>query len=341
MTLKDTILDLDQARIFSLYLDISVEEINSAAAHSSNKVINNHRGERSPSMGFRYYGNKLICRDFGDIRYSGDVFEVVGFIINKRYTEPKDFIDICNDILQTYYGECKKHKLADYEIIEKNKGIITNITTEDRLLQRKDFDNFSKYGILKSTVEQYVTAVRRYNINDFQTGYKNNYNDPCYKYISNHRFIKLYFPNRHKSSKYPRFITNNPLQIEDLTTIIPSTDLLLCKSIKDKMLLTQMLQQFNISNTDIQILTASSEISVLDNKIFNIISSKITGNIYTMFDADNAGLNAMKCLQEQCNYIPLLFSTDAKDPTDYCRSFGYKSTQQRFSDTLDLIYNNR
>ena len=341
MTLKEMVLDLDQARIFSLYLDISVEDINNATMHSSNKVINNHRGERSPSMGFRYYGSKLICRDFGDIRYSGDVFELVGYILNKRSSEPNDFIDICNHILQTYHSNCNKVINKDYEIIDRHNGIITTIETEDRPLQKRDFDNYSKFGILRSTVEQYVVPVRRYIINGVPTGYKNSYSDPCYKYTSNHKFLKLYFPNRHKSSKYPRFITNNPLQIEDLTDIQNSIDLLLVKSIKDKMLIKQMLSQFKIESDDIQILTASSEFCKLDHRIVDMFKTKITGSIYSMFDADNAGLTAMKCLQEEYDYKPILFSTDAKDPTDYARAFGYNNTLEQFKNILDIIYTNR
>ena len=80
------------------------------------------------------------------------------------------------------------------------------------------------------------------SINGRFTNYTNSYKDPCYKYNVNHKFIKLYFPNRLRHSSVPRFITNNILPMDDIVDIVHSNDIILCKSIKDKMLLLQMLE---------------------------------------------------------------------------------------------------
>lgn len=335
--MKNLVESIPQIKIFSLFLEVSESDIQ-ASITTGVKVINNHRGERDASMSFRYYGDKLICRDFADTRYSGDIYNVVGFIIGKNCRDGKQFIEICKAIYEKVHSE-KTHKSSptDSQIIKNSNNVITSITTVDREISKLDFDNFSKFGIFRKTVEQNIIPVRRFSVNGIFTNYSNSHSDPCYKYISNLSFIKLYFPNRDKHSKTPRFITNNTLPIEDLFTMIHSDIIIICKSIKDKLLLNQLLSQFEIPNTSIQVITASSEVSMLDERIVKIIGIRAK-HVFVMFDADSAGLKAMKNLQELYGYIPLLFSSDAKDPTDYCRAFGYSKTTTTFKMILNIIF---
>lgn len=336
-TLKDTILSLNQEEIYSLYLSIPVADINWSTLNNSNKIANSHRNENNPSMSFRWFGDKLIARDFGDSRYNGDVFRVVGYIINKNCMETEDFIDICNDILETYYS--KKHKKKkDYEII-KDDSCIKDIDFTPRLLQKRDYDYFNSFGILNRNILDNVTPVLRYSINGKVTGYRNSYTDPCYHYTVNYKFSKLYFPFRNKKSPYPRFITNNILALDDITDIRKCKDCIIVKSIKDKMLLNQILELLNIK--DILILTASSEISTLPLNILYLLKENVEHNIYSMFDIDNTGMTSMELLQSNYDIKSIIFSTLAKDPTDYCKSYGYNNTINTFKIHINLIINNR
>jgi len=173
------------------------------------------------------------------------------------------------------------------------------------------------------------------------TGYKNAAKDPCYEYTVNHYFTKLYFPNRHRKSIFPRFVTNNVLQIDDITEIIPSLDKVLVKSIKDKMLVLQTFETLGIDSSDIAIHTASSETASFKDDILRLLRINTKYNIYAMFDADSAGITSMQELATNYNIKTLIFSSDAKDPTDYYKQFGYDSTIETFRTIINLIHSNR
>ena len=79
---KDYILNtLDQVHIYSVFLNVPKTEINNCICLRNYKISNPLRYDPNPSVSFKWYGNKLIFRDFADYRYRGDVFEIVGLII--------------------------------------------------------------------------------------------------------------------------------------------------------------------------------------------------------------------------------------------------------------------
>ena len=85
-TLKERVLDLDQESIYASYFEISKDDVSWSASRYSNKLSNPYREDCNPSLSFAWFGNKLICRDFADPAYSGDIFKVVGYILNMNYT---------------------------------------------------------------------------------------------------------------------------------------------------------------------------------------------------------------------------------------------------------------
>ena len=73
---KDYILNtLDQVHIYSVFLNVPETEINNCICLRNYKISNPLRYDPNPSVSFKWYGNKLIFRDFADYRYRGDVFE--------------------------------------------------------------------------------------------------------------------------------------------------------------------------------------------------------------------------------------------------------------------------
>jgi len=338
-TLRDRILSLNQELIFSIYFDLSISDINWSTISNYNRLSNPFREDDNPSLSFKWYAGKLIVRDWGDSRYSGDVFKVIGYILNRNCYVNTQFIEICEDILVKYYN-FKTPDNDEYKILSKEKDI-HNIEYKTRILQKRDYNYFNKYGITNKSVDLNVEAVSRYSMNGIVTGYRNSFNDPCYKYIINRDFVKLYFPNRHKQSIYPRFITNNILFIEDITELQQCNDIIICKSIKDKLLLNQFLDILKI--TDIKIHTSNSESPTIQYDIISLLNKYSIYNVYSMFDNDSVGLQNMKVLEEEYNIKPLIFSTNpnAKDPTDFYKEFGYDKTLNSFKHIIQLIKNNR
>lgn len=336
-TLKERVLALNQEEIYSLYFEIPVTDINWSASRYSNKLSNPYREDSDPSLSFAWYGTKLIVRDFADPAYSGDVFKVCGYIMNMNYTVPTQFIEICNNIISKYKKE-PVFRSNEHEILTKQKSI-TKIDVKFRNLQKRDYDYFRRYYIKDKVVDSMTQAGMRYSINDYMTNYRNDPKDPCYVYTVNTKFTKLYFPQRLRNSNKPRFITNNVLPIDDLTSIIPCNDILIVKSIKDKMLCVQMLDTLNIK--DICIQTASSETSSFPAKVINLLNSQAIHNIYNMYDADTAGINAMNINELQYGIKPLIFSYNAKDPTDFAKAYGYNKTIKTFKEHIDYIISKR
>ena len=79
---KDYILNtLDQVHIYSVFLNVPETEINNCICLRNYKISNPLRYDPNPSVSFKWYGNKLIFRDFADYRYRGDVFEIVGMLL--------------------------------------------------------------------------------------------------------------------------------------------------------------------------------------------------------------------------------------------------------------------
>ena len=62
-----------------------------------------------------------------------------------------------------------------------------------------------------------------------------------------------------------------------------------------------------------------------------------------MFDGDNTGINSMLELEKQYGIKPLTFSTNpnAKDPTDFYKTFGYDKTFTIYKQIISQIKHNR
>lgn len=340
--LRDTILSLQQEKIYSIYFGISITDINWSTINNWNKLHNPFREDKDPSLSFKWYGNKLIVRDWGDSTYSGDIFKVVGFILNMNCFHNEQFVEICRRIYNDYHNY-KDKSTNELTVLMKEKDI-KKIDYKPRTLVARDYDYFSSFGINKYSVDKFVIAVSRYSVNDRLTGYRNSQKDPCYHYTINTYFTKLYFPNRHKKSAYPKFVTNNRLQIDDITDIRLCNDIILVKSIKDKMLLLQFLETKEINyENDIRIHTVSTEAGLIKKDLIDILKTNCKYKIYSLFDGDSTGIKSMQILKTEYNIEPIYFSTNpnAKDPTDFYREFGYSKTYSIFKQIVNNIINNR
>lgn len=343
MRLSEEILSYKQEDIYAKYFKLTPSEVIWCASDKNNRLSNPLRDDPTPSLSFKYYNNKLIVRDFGDGRYDGDIFESIGFILNKNHRNTDDFIYICNHIRDTYFNS--EINIVDYSSISttnkpnSDKHTFVDIGCKYRNLKDSDYSWYFEQGIRHRIVNSYVRGVSRFYINGDKMGYYSTDRDPCYEFIVNGKYKKLYFPMRNKNSQYPRFITNNPFQLEDIGEINVSNDIIICKSMKEKMLAISFLMDLNIRDVALQ--SASSEISKVDDWVHDYLIEHRIYNIYTMFDNDETGLNAMNQFKKDRGYKPLLFTADAKDPTEYVRKFNYLAGLERFKNIYEHIKRNR
>jgi len=341
-TLRDRIInDFDQILIFSEYFEIDSSEIEWAIG-SNSKINNPLRNDCNPSLSFRWYKNKLIARDFGDIRWRGDIFEIVGVVLGKNCSNNYEFIEICNDIIE----QCSITKVKRLTT-ELTNGEITilqrpqlDITIRPRCFTKVDYLFFNQFGLTNNYIEEVYTPVRNYYLDDWLTPYRATKGDPCYAYTVNPDKLKLYFPYRNK--KDCKFITNNHFPIECFNDIRVCEYTILIKAIKDKTLIIQILHNLGITN--VQVLSLTSETSKLTIDIVDILNRYTTKQIFTLLDLDKTGIESMLYYHTIFGFIPIYFTkgyeqTYAKDPTDLCKVIKYKKTETIFLNIYNTMIN--
>ena len=342
VSLKERILNnINQVSIFAEYFELSTEEIKYSINNNS-KVNNPLRTDNDPSLSFRWYGKKLIARDFGDIRYRGDIFEVVGVILGKNCHNNYDFTEICNDIIE----QCSGHKVSRKETVLTDQEITLiqheqlDIEIRPRVHTKHDYAFFNQFGLSRDIVDSKISSVRSYYLNDWLTPYKHNLYDPCYAYMVNPNKIKLYFPLRNK--KDTKFITNNHFPIECITELHQIDYLILIKAYKDKLLIDKILEDNNITN--VLVLPLVSETAKLHIDIVNLLYKYVLKHIFILLDTDITGIESMIYYQKTFGFEPIYFTKGyeierIKDPTDLCKRIKYRKVEEKFINIYNQMIN--
>lgn len=333
--MKDVILNnYSQEYIFSIYLRISEVEIFWCLERKNRKICNNHRLDVNPSLGFVKYNDKIIARDYADNRYRGDIFEVVGYIIGENSKSGEGLNKICLHILDTIGDSNTIDLMRSYKEEVKYITEVKDITIElfNRKANNYDYEYWNKYGIIQDIVDNNIIMVSKYMIDNKVSKYTYKIHDPCYAYVINDFYYKLYFPTR-KNTGLPRFITNSKNVIENIDFIKYKQIQILSKSQKDTLLMQRIIKELNLDN--IGVITLSTEIDYLSNRLVNFIGSK-SDIVYVAFDYDMQGISSSNKLRDKYGYIPVFFgnSYQTKDISDYCKQSNYNKTVNKFKDVI-------
>lgn len=330
-SLKDYILNnISQISIFSRYFGIPEDDINDSINFKV-KISNPLRSDPTPSLMFKSYGDKIVSRDYGNSNYSGDIFEVVGFIIDKDCRDSKEFIDICKNIID--YNVSKKTKIDKTSRIEEP----TIITIDERSVNNNDFRYFAQYCLPKEYIVDKYLFIKSYCINDIQSTYFYKPSDPCYAYINNPDSIKLYFPLRNKKQK--RFITNNRIPIENIDKLTKKDFTVLIKAYKDKIMMEYVCYLLNIDN--INFIPVASETARLDKDIVNLIKRYTIKTVFTMFDIDKCGLEAAIYYRDNYGFRNIFIDPNNidKDPSDLMNNIKIKKFLKLFKTIYENVFN--
>ena len=242
-SLKHFILNnYSQVELFSKYMGVVEGDILNCI-HNNKRVINPMRMEETASLTFNYYQGKLRMHDYGSILYRGDIFDLVGIIINENSYNRNGFINIC------------KHIINDSDT--SNIGLTPTIkyAKKEKTLIEFTYRNFTDFdtrfwlvGIhmdLSLLAKENVYAVENATIYTHKNGmytasyYNHSSKDPCYAYffdvIEKENLIKLYFPLRDKTRT--RFITNSKYNFEGINRLYKTDYLVITKSYKDRLIL--------------------------------------------------------------------------------------------------------
>lgn len=357
-TLKAYILEnLSQVEVFAKILEVQESTIESCLDGAF--ITNTKRGEHNPSVRMKFVRDstgmsKIRMTDFGDRRYSGDCFDLMGIILSIDVSSSKGFVDVCKAILNL----CSSEKiLSKNTITVTNKGI-TDISFNTRLWESYDRTWLASFGLTPETFRRTVnilpvhTAFINNNVSPF---YSYNMKDPCYVYIigkyKGSQLVKLYFPKRSKRSKYPRFITNNPFPFDDLREFKKCDLLILVKSLKDKAVLLEhiiMLPELSKlieEGFTLDVRPVSSEVGNITELQARILQS-MYDLVVTNFDFDKQGCHTAHFYRKVYGFKPMMLTNGkfksnldfkAKDLTEYRTKFGVTKTLVLLQDALISI----
>jgi len=344
--LKNFILsNYEQEDIFSKYLNIPVDDIIDCINNKNHKINNPLRYDSHPSLGFKIgIDNKLRMYDFADYYYRGDIFDLVGILLRKQPLIPKDFVRICNHIIQVMSNPSNIITTTKVKTKQRKKKIL-DFYFEARPWNKSDIEYWNNrvlhYSLLKD-----VIPVQTLYLSAHYPSYTYTPDDPCYCYyldkVGDHNILKFYFINRKTSiTRLPRFITNNTLHIEAMRELTGGDALVIIKSRKDALLLNQLLIHFPMGKVKITVISLNGESEILTQKYIETLYS-IYKLIVINLDFDRTGIASSLKYRDLYN-IPLLFLTNgkfgtkdygAKDISDFYCKFGILKTL----DLLQPIY---
>jgi len=331
MTLKESIYSvLTDKEILSFYLGISIGEIDNLLSNKSNRISNPLRFDLNPSLGMmlRYTsnGSKIIVKDFADITYTGDVFDIVGIITNNNPNTREGFISICNTIMNDLVL-----RNSDINIIPTGKQ---NINKDNKTVYHNDnipFVVFNDKGWTNDTLRFWHNHTKNktftkhlYDIlrleqvyipesifsND-KLIYSFNSTDIAYLYFYgtnhlNNSIVKVYFPyrNRGYTLSTTKFFTNDISKVRNLNTNTAEANILIVtKSMKDSLFLRTFTIIANLS-TKVNIAYVQGEENYLNKYEYSELTNGYDTVIWFM-DFDKTGIyNTIYHLQLDPKIIP-------------------------------------
>lgn len=324
---------VDQITIFSVYFNLPIETIQ-YCIDTGEFIHSPIRLDVHPTCGFRYDNRgKLKFKDFAGY-FWGDCFDAVAYVIsnmpkykNLDVNSKQGFFEVLKHITFTFkdifYGDAKdplisKNIQETLSKIKKDKQIIELVIRE-----WNDYDEqyWKQFGVdLQSLNINFIYPIEQFYINrksNPEPKYYYSEKDPCYGYILGRDRqgiynIKIYFPNRNKSTT--RFITNcnhlegiYQLSNDDYDIII------LTKSTKDRVSIYSCLKTINslygLNNINkIGLINIPHETYKLRSNEYKWLLSKLSdkGIIVSLMDNDRTGMIEAQYLRKEFDILPLI-----------------------------------
>ena len=330
---------VDQITIFSVYFNLPIETIQ-YCIDTGEFIHSPIRLDVHPTCGFRYDNRgKLKFKDFAGY-FWGDCFDAVAYVIsnmnnykNLDVNSKQGFFEVLKHITFTFkdifYGNAKDPLISEniketLSKIKKDKQVIELVIRD---WNRQDEQYWKQFGVdLHSLNINFIYPIEQFYINrksNPEPKYYYSENDPCYGYILGKDKqgiynIKLYFPNRNKSTT--RFITNcnhlegiYQLERNDYDIIV------LTKSTKDRVSIYSCLKSIHslYGEVNIGLINIPHETYKLRDNEYKWLRSKLNekGIIVSLMDNDRTGMLEAQYLRKEFNILPLIIPKEyqAKD----------------------------
>ena len=342
---------VSQVSIMAKYLNIPIEVINDCITHGHLIKSVFRDDDTNNSMGFTFnQKGRLKVRDFGGAGFFEDVYGTVAYVLSlicERKIEPnnkQDFYFILQHIAYTF-SDIIDGKAVDETLdktisdaIKKGMSRKTLIEIVPRSWNKDDKAYWNNLGVSLGYLNtNFVIPVEQYYINrttNTDPKYYYKAKDPCYAYILGQNrkgiiLIKLYFPNRNKSTEL-KFVTNCNVLEGLLNLELDNYDyILITKSSKDRLSIGNHLYDHPFYGEEdvplkIGVINLPSENYHLKDNEFTYLQSKLAygGKIISLLDFDKTGRAGAKYLKDTYD-IDYLFITRGELglPNYECKDF--------------------
>lgn len=278
------------------------------------------RNDRMPTASFYKNGRgRLIMKDFSGA-FSGDCFSVVMEKFQCSYYTALQII--ANDFGIIQRKDMQKHKpKIEYSGIKFEEKESAKIQIKTREFSDKELEWWLRYGITKQTLEKFrVYPVDAVWLND-ELFYQNIDSKPVFGYYGGIKNgieqWRIYFPGR----KTGKFISNwkqDQIQGAHMLSKDGGDYVIVTKSLKDVMALYEF---------GIPAIAPCSENLFVTKSQYERLKDHYK-HIYVLYDNDLPGVQAMRKIRKQFPEVTclMLHREDAKDFSDYRKSFGYRKT---------------
>ena len=357
---------IDQITIFSVYFNLPIETIQ-YCIDTGEFIVSPLRTDLHPTCGFRYDNRgKLKFKDFAGY-FWGDCFDAAAYILSNidKYkgldvNSKEGFITVLRHITFTFkdifYGTEKDPLISDnireaLTKIKKEKQIIELVI---RKWNERDEEYWKQFNVDLQTLNiNFIYPIEQFYINrkiNPEPKYYYSEKDPCYGYILGRDRqgiynIKLYFPNRNKSTT--RFITNcnhlegiYQLEKDDYDIII------LTKSTKDRVSISSSLKMIHslyreLNINKIGLINIPHETYKLRDNEFQWLRNKLSkkGIIVSLMDNDRTGKIEANYLRKEYNILPLIIPKQyqAKDFSELIMKNNKEEIYQLIINTINQI----
>lgn len=358
----------NQVEIFAHYLDIDESTIQDCISTGS-LIQSPIRADKAPSVGFRYNAKNILkMRDFGGY-FWGDCFDVVAYVLTRKGT-------VINIKKGDHFKYVLNHIAVEMDIangikedsipvlvhqVRKTKRLITFEPRSWNMIDSNIWiTKYHKLLTFDYLSMNYVYPVERYWIDSYsqpEPKYYYTSRDPCYAYYlgqdeNNISNIRLYFPNRGKDNKRPKFISNN----NSFQGILNSNDkydyIVLIKSYKDALVLRRIFDTFSFTgNLDVWVIGYPSENYVLSMEVVNWLYTKLKEpspqNIINFTDFDFTGRRCANHVNTEFG-IPYVFITNGefglpnhgvKDLSDFIEKYKANAAASLIDEFIKITLN--
>lgn len=356
---------VSQITIFSTYLSLS-DAIIQRCIDTGELILSPLRNDNHPTCGFRYdTKGKLKFKDFAGY-FWGDCFDVVALIMSNMYkyeiniSNKQDFIKVLKHITFTFknifYGKEK-----DINLINDINTAVLNIKNKKPIIElvirewnKYDQSYWNKFKVPIDFLNvNFIYAIDQYYINrkiNPEPKYYYSNQDPCYGYLlgkdrNGINNIKLYFPNRSKSSI--KFITNCN-HLEGIYNLHSNKYdiIVITKSTKDRISIGAAIKRINslyggVITKKIGVINIPHETYKLRQNEYDWLINKVINNgcIISLMDNDDVGKNESIWLKEHYGILQILIPMkfECKDFAELVSKYNDKIIKDLIIKTIKYI----